>query len=74
MNWMELLIGWSLTVLAILTPISVDAAETGALPQLFDRALSLSRAGDPEQARSGTRFWTWLPTMLRPGATVAMCD
>ena len=50
MRWKELLFGWSLSVLALLIPFSAEAAELDALPQLFDRALALSRAGDPQQA------------------------
>ena len=42
MNWMELLISWSLTLLVALTPLSIDAAEVDPLPKLFDRALALS--------------------------------
>ena len=51
MNWMELLISWSLTLLVALTPLSIDAAEVDPLPQLFDRALALSRAGDLRATR-----------------------
>ena len=50
MRWKELLFGWSLSLLVFLIPLSTEAVEVDALPQLFDRALALSRAGDPQQA------------------------
>ena len=50
MSWFTILIVWSLSLLMVLTPFTANAAEGDSLPQLFDRALALSRAGDPQQA------------------------
>ena len=52
MTWVQRLIGWSLPLLLTLMPVSaaVAAADADPLPRLFDRALLLSRAGDPQGA------------------------
>ena len=50
LSWIQSLIGWFLPLWLIASPVSVLAAEVDHLPELFDRALALSRAGDPQQA------------------------
>ena len=50
MGWMQRLSGLLLPLLLAMIPLSAEAVEVDALPQLFDRALALSRAGDPQQA------------------------
>ena len=44
------LIGWFLPPLLVIAPMYAFAADPDALPRLFDRALALSREGDPERA------------------------
>ncbi len=50
LSWMQGLIGWFIPLCLIASPVSALAAEVDHLPELFDRALALSRAGDPQQA------------------------
>ena len=52
MNWRRQLIAWLLPVLLLVScpPSAAWAAVTDDLPALFDRALALSRQGDPVQA------------------------
>ena len=69
-QWLSLLVLLALLIL----PGSVMAAgdpEADDLPRLFERALSLSRQGDPNGACPPDQCWSWRIAMPPPGVTAA---